>query len=232
MFRKTSKFDHLQTTSAPSETGHYGLTPIARISCRATNHRYRGFIDVGPCTSKPYCPARHIAQRRRALQTGRETVIALPEDGCSLRAVARGPFDVKDFLQFAGHRAAVLVTRHDPAHVPPPPAADFCFRNGTPLRKILNLSVSEQPTGFGIEEYRIIDDAVAVKRFLQLRPNRVMPPLIFLLHRRLDLHDKRDSVHVHGSMGYKKPAIIVKGNFPARSVISPSTGPAAHRTVR
>jgi hypothetical protein len=79
----------------------------------------------------------------------------------------------------------------------PPLLALRCFGNGLPLRFVLDLRISEELMGFGMEENGVVVDPVFLEDRFQLWPDWRMAMLVLLFFSRVNRHYKSlaDSFH-------------------------------------
>src|ERR1044071_1702307 len=85
----------------------------------------------------------------------------------------------------------------------PPTSTDFSSRDLPPQLFRLDLCISKQSTvATAIQEDRIVVYAVIFQHLLQLRPDRIVTPLIFNERPRLKCHQERFANHENWSLAF------------------------------
>ncbi len=93
------------------------------------------------------------------------------------------------------HRRAVGVGLHDVRHIVPPLAHHRVLRQLVRRAGVRQFLHGEQGQRFRVQKDRVVGDARLAQRARQLRPDLVVPPLVFGLTAGFQLHLERDALH-------------------------------------
>ena len=91
----------------------------------------------------------------------------------------------------------VGVGGHHIAHMSPPLLAFRSLGDSLPTRFILDLNVTEELVSFRVKKNRVVVDSVFLEDRLQLRPDGIVPILVFLFFARVNGHYESLSYHFH-----------------------------------
>ena len=80
---------------------------------------------------------------------------------------------------------------HDIAHVLPPSLTDFRRGDGRPLFLAFDFGVAEELARLGMQEDRVVRNAVVFEDLLEFRPDRIVALFVFLLGAGVDRHEER-----------------------------------------
>src|SRR5262249_44748017 len=106
---------------------------------------------------------------------------------------------MKYLVQLSCDGAVISVRQHQVFHLRPPALTHFSLRDLLPPQLGLDFGVSEQAIGLTIQEDRVIINAAFFQDGLQLRPDRIVPSLVFLSSARLQVHQKSFPNHLTSS---------------------------------
>ena len=84
----------------------------------------------------------------------------------------------------------VGIRRHDVDVLLPPLLTDLGRGDGRPLLFTLDFGVAEELARLGMQEDRVVRDAVALEDLLQFRPDRIVLLFVFSLGAGVDRHDE------------------------------------------
>lgn len=115
-----------------------------------------------------------------------------PSDGA-------GSAEVENLAKQRGCRTVIRMYCHELAHVGPPAAADFRLCNRFPPGLVFDLCVGEELMRLRVEENRVRAYTVCGENALKLRPDRVVPPLVFGFNAGMEGHDEGFADHWRGS---------------------------------
>ena len=97
---------------------------------------------------------------------------------------------MEHFAQRSADRTVVGIRRHNSDILLPPFLTDLGRGDGRPLLFALDFGVAEELARLGVQEDRVVRDAVALEDLLQFRPDRIVLLFVFSLGAGVDRHDE------------------------------------------